>query len=86
MKKLIVFLIAVMFVFAPLAYAGPHFGSKGPAPNSGDCIPDGSGFGEDVLILESLGIGLSFGPGPAPLSGDGIPDGSGFDTPPKGIK
>jgi len=44
--------------------------SPGPAPNSGDGIPDGSGFdgpngdGSDV--------------GPAPNSGDGIPDGSGF--------
>ena len=39
-----------------------------PAPESGDGIPNGSGFDGDV----------GFGPGPAPQSGDGIPDGSGF--------
>ncbi len=42
--------------------------SPGPAPNSGDCIPDGSGLEHP----ETPGMG------PAPNSGDGIPDGSGF--------
>ena len=43
---------------------GPH----GPAPYSGDGIPDGSG----------MDNWLNGGPGPAPNSGDGVPDGSGF--------
>jgi len=44
-------------------------GYASPAPNSGDCIPDGSGFDRPS------GSGV----GPAPNSGDCIPDGSGFD-------
>ena len=45
----------------------------GPAPNSGDGEPDGSGFGlDDWQNDESPGVG------PAPNSGDGIPNGSGF--------
>ena len=43
----------------------------GPAPNSGDCIPDGSGFDSPN--------GEQNGPGPAPNSGDGIPDGPGWE-------
>ena len=39
-----------------------------PAPESGDGIPNGSGFDGDV----------GEGRGPAPNAGDGIPDGSGF--------
>jgi hypothetical protein len=46
----------------------------GPAPNSGDCIPDGSGFEN---TNESQGEGN--GPGPAPNAGDGIPDGPGWE-------
>ncbi|MFC2023954.1 hypothetical protein ACFLTJ_00005 [Chloroflexota bacterium] len=52
-------------------------GPSGPAPNSGDGIPDGSGLeapnganGDIAPDSESVG--------PAPNSGDGIPDGSGF--------
>ena len=45
----------------------------GPAPNSGDGIPDGSGFDQPNRHNEG-----SAGKGPAPNSGDGIPDGSGF--------
>ena len=49
----------------------------GPAPNSGDCVPDGSGF--DAPNGANGNIGSGSGPlGPAPNSGDGIPDGSGF--------
>jgi hypothetical protein len=46
--------------------------SPGPAPNSGDGIPDGSGFDELRQNEDSPGIG------PAPNAGDGISDGSGF--------
>lgn len=42
--------------------------AHGPAPNAGDCFPDGSG-------MDDWPNG---GPGPAPNSGDGFPDGSGF--------
>ena len=56
----------LVFTMAGTALAaGP-----GPAPNSGDCIPDGSGFDGPM--------GTGTGQGPAPNSGDGIPDGSGF--------
>ncbi|MFC1946293.1 hypothetical protein ACFLXY_00055 [Chloroflexota bacterium] len=53
-----------------LAAEGPHGYVITPAPNSGDGVPDGSGFEHD---------GVGFGPGPAPNSGDGVPDGSGFE-------
>ena len=43
----------------------------GPAPNSGDEIPDGSGFDSPN--------GLGNGPGPAPNSGDGVSDGPGWE-------
>ena len=46
MKKLIVFAIAGMFAFSPLAWASA---APGPAPNSGDGIPDGSGFDSDYF-------------------------------------
>jgi hypothetical protein len=46
--------------------------SPGPAPNSGDCVSDGSGFPHTCPNERSPGTG------PAPNSGDGIPDGSGF--------
>jgi hypothetical protein len=46
----------------------------GPAPNSGDCIPDGSGFETDTGSN-----GQGYGPGPAPNSGDGVPDGPGWE-------
>ena len=46
----------------------------GPAPNSGDGIPDGSGMDNRF----QNGDPEAESPGPAPNSGDGIPDGSGF--------
>ena len=45
----------------------------GPAPNSGDGVPDGSGF--DQPHRQNID---SSGKGQAPNSGDGVPDGSGF--------
>ncbi|MFC1991276.1 hypothetical protein ACFLVC_00865 [Chloroflexota bacterium] len=44
------------------------YGYMEPAPESGDGIPNGSGFDREVGL----------GPGPAPNSGDGVSDGSGF--------
>jgi len=68
MKK-ILFLI-VMVAFLAGSFGNMSIAGDGPAPNSGDCIPDGSGFdkGGD---RDDKG---------APNSGDGIPDGSGFDV------
>ena len=54
--------------------SGNVLAGSGPAPNSGDGIPDGPGMDNQIQNgdpdVES--------PGPAPNSGDGIPDGSGF--------
>ena len=72
MKKLIMSLVlmfALSFALvgtsvgpgAPAELDGP----EGPAPNSGDCDPDGSGFDPE----QEIG---------APNSGDGIPDGPGW--------
>ena len=77
MKKLIMILSLILFLmmnFTPV-FAAP--GQDGPAPNSGDGIPDGSGFGEPDN--EQNGVGTYNGnDGPAPNSGDGIPDGPGW--------
>lgn len=81
MKRLMMLLMAVMFVFMPLAYAGSNSGSN----YSADCIPDGSGLCLDDPSLQILGIpSVASGDsrGPAPNSGDGVPDGSGFENPP----
>ncbi len=68
MKKM--FVIALMAMVLVTALCGTVIAS---APNSGDCIPDGSGWDD-----ETPRPGLLNGKGPAPNSGDGIPDGSGF--------
>ena len=46
----------------------------GPAPNSGDAIPDGPGWG---IVVPHPGL-YNEGPAPETNAGDGIPDGSGF--------
>lgn len=70
MKKWIVLMCLVMFMGGNAGIAiGGDYGLDGPAPNSGDGVPDGSGFDSDPA---------SPGDGPAPNSGDGVPDGSGF--------
>ncbi|NPV62051.1 MAG: hypothetical protein HPY61_05365 [Methanotrichaceae archaeon] len=65
---LVAMLVATMFVGA--ASAGIQ---EGPAPNSGDGVPDGSGM--DDPLNENPGANS---PGPAPNSGNGVSDGSGF--------
>ena len=65
---MVVFATALVVIFSGSVMAD----GMGPAPNSGDGNPDGSGF--DPPIGEPLGTG----PGPAPNSGDGIPDGPGW--------
>ena len=52
-------------------------GHSGPAPNSGDCIPDGSGYDTPNGPNGDGNSGNGHG-GPAPNSGDGIPDGPGW--------
>ena len=76
MKKILIIAAIVAIVVAGVAIAAAgnqgQNKSQGPAPNSGDCFPDGSGF-------ESFdGIGPAYGPGPAPNSHDGWPDGPGW--------
>jgi len=69
MKALLVIAaILILLVTSSSLAVAYGVGPNGPAPNSGDGIPDGSGM--DDWPNE--------GPGPAPNSGDGIPDGSGF--------
>jgi hypothetical protein len=68
---LVTALVLGTIIFVP-AFCGSTVAddnSYGPAPNSGDGIPDGSGLDPSDW---------SSGKGPAPNSGDGIPDGSGF--------
>jgi hypothetical protein len=68
----ILLLVSVIMICGIVAAANEPI-SLGPAPNSGDGIPDGSGFDElNWQNEDSPGIG------PAPNAGDGIPDGSGF--------
>jgi len=76
MKKILVIAaITAIFIAGVAVAATVNQGlnkSPGPAPNSGDGIPDGSGF----VSFESQGP--AYGPGPAPNSHDGIPDGPGW--------
>ena len=81
MKKWIAVLV-VMFSLIMLSSAVASNGPAGPAPNSGDGIPDGSGFDSPNGPNGDGTSGSGNGPqGPAPNSGDGISDGSGFDSP-----
>ena len=65
--------VAILLLVCSCMFYGTVVASNtvGPAPNSGDGIPEGSGFESDHWQNEDS-------PGPAPNSGDGIPDGSGF--------
>ncbi len=69
----VVALLTVVLAGTVSASSGP----MGPAPNSGDCIPDGSGFetpnGPNAVVASG-----AFSKGPAPNSGDCISDGSGW--------
>jgi hypothetical protein len=66
---LIATIIILLVASSGLAVAG-GVGPNGPAPNSGDGVPDGSGMNMDEWP--------NGGAGPAPNAGDGVPDGSGF--------
>jgi hypothetical protein len=70
MKKIVTLVFSILLVCGMVC--GIAAASVGPAPNSGDCIPDGSGFDQPNQLNAGNGNG------PAPNAGDGIPDGSGF--------
>ena len=76
-KKLIsIIAIVAMLTMTVFCATAAASNALGPAPNSGDCIPDGSGFEEsNGPNADGSGVGPV---GPAPNSGDGIPNGSGF--------
>ena len=66
MKKIIVLILIVAFLM--FSFGSMVIAARGPAPNSGDCDPDGSGF------VEPFGNGR----GPAPNSGGCDSDGPGW--------
>ncbi len=72
MKKICI-VLSLLILASMICGIASAASSVGPAPNSGDCIPDGSGFDQPNRQNPD-----SPGRGPAPNSGDGIPDGSGF--------
>ena len=75
MKKWIAVMFLILFFAVNLNSAiGSDLGPTGPAPNSGDGDPDGSGIDSPA----GPNGGTDPGEGPAPNSGDGDPDGSGF--------
>lgn len=79
MKKLFTVMISLALFFSvaiTTVWAGS--GPSGPAPNSGDGVSDGSGFGEEGGPDHGPNSGNGNSQGPAPNSGDGVPDGSGF--------
>lgn len=73
MRRLLVLLLALVFAVGGMMVA---YGAPGPAPSSGDGIPEESGFDEQP---GPIGDGDPFGP--APNSWDGEPDGSGLPSP-----
>ncbi|MBU0758730.1 MAG: hypothetical protein KKF44_11795 [Nanoarchaeota archaeon] len=70
------YVVGVMLVLAILAFSTSALASMqiGPAPNSGDGIPDGSGLDDPFQNGEPT----ADSPGPSLCAGDGIPDGSCF--------
>jgi len=71
MRKLFVLITVVILV---LVTAGTALAANGPAPQSGDGVPDGSGLDSPF----GANVDGEVGVGPAPNSGDGVSDGSGF--------
>ena len=73
--KIITILVSLLAI--SIIFAGNSIAGDGPAPNSGDGVPDGSGF-DDTHGSNGVGsLGNGHG-GPAPNSGDGVPDGPGW--------
>jgi hypothetical protein len=68
MRKFVVCILVVIFLFT--GFGGMVNAQRGPAPNSGDGVSDGSGFDKNN--------GSANGCGPAPNCGDGVSDGPGW--------
>ena len=68
MKKIVSIAILLLVFASMLCGTVAADNSVGPAPDSGDGVPDGNQF----IRPDNPGVG------PAPNSGDGFPDGSGF--------
>ena len=73
MRKIVGIAVLLLVLTSMACGLAAAANSVGPAPNSGDCIPDGSGFDHPNWQNDD-----SPGRGPAPNSGDGVPNGSGF--------
>lgn len=70
--------IATCLVIGIAGIAGTAMAAgMGPAPYSGDCIQDGSGFDSPNGPNGNSDLGNGHH-GPAPYAGDCIPDGSGW--------
>jgi len=79
--KMKTIITATFFVIGIVGIVGNAMAAgMGPAPNSGDCIPDGSGF-ESTNGPNGLVDSCNGHCGSVSNSGDCIPDGSGFDSP-----
>jgi len=81
MKKIIMLILIIIFLAFSFSSMVIGKNAAGPAPNSGDCVPDGSGFKWDdngEPVDPDFPFGSGDAPGPAPNSGDGIPDGPGW--------
>ena len=71
MKKYIVLILIVAFLMISFGCTTITSNTPGPAPNSGDGVPDGSG-------LDAPDAPFGVDPAEAPNSGDGVSDKSGF--------
>ncbi|MBU0497158.1 MAG: hypothetical protein KKC68_02460 [Candidatus Thermoplasmatota archaeon] len=77
MKRKTIVLVACLLTVVVGIAGNSLAGGSGPAPNSGDGIPDGSGF-DSSNGPNGVGCSGNGHDGPAPNSGDGIPDGPGW--------
>jgi len=74
MRKIIVITLVAMLLITLFSACAIASFQSGPAPNSGDGVPDGSGMDKQ----NKNGANNADSMGPAPNSGDGVPDGSGL--------
>ena len=78
MKKIIVLILIVVFLMISFGCTTIAENSPGPAPDSGDGIPDGSGFEPDDGSPSDSPFGTEDAKGPAPNAGLGLSDGPGW--------
>jgi len=69
--------LVILVILTSNSMASEENGNEAPAPNSGDGIPDGSGF-DSPNGPNGVDNSENGNDGPAPNSGDGIPDGPGW--------